>query len=260
MSDDRDERDADGNLTPWALACDALHDNGCDCDEDEPGTCLACRCEAAMQAERKDRRQALAALTAERAAHRHDRLEMDRAVAERQRIEVRLAASEAGAEACLRCTPGLALVASEGQRQRSDAWTAVVEEAVKLGLWPMDMLSSGREKALEMFLRLAERVPRAEVERAVAEVSALKAVIEQWGGERTVATGRDHAPSTQTERSPSPEYEDMRAQLNCTRQYLDELQELARDAAERLATYRTALADDARAALDRLAARAGKVT
>lgn len=49
---DFDERDAQGNLTAWALACDALQDHGCDCGVDEPGTCLACRCEAAMRAER----------------------------------------------------------------------------------------------------------------------------------------------------------------------------------------------------------------
>lgn len=43
------ERDADGNLTPLALAVDALEDNGCDCGTDEPGTCFACRCEAALR-------------------------------------------------------------------------------------------------------------------------------------------------------------------------------------------------------------------
>jgi len=46
-----DERDAAGELTAMALAVDALIDNGCDCGEDEPGTCLACRCEAALREE-----------------------------------------------------------------------------------------------------------------------------------------------------------------------------------------------------------------
>lgn len=45
------ERDAEGNLTPLALALDALQDHGCDCGTDEPGTCLACRCEAALRAQ-----------------------------------------------------------------------------------------------------------------------------------------------------------------------------------------------------------------
>lgn len=49
---DMDERDNDGLPTPWALACAALSDHGCECDDDEPGTCLGCRCEAAMRAER----------------------------------------------------------------------------------------------------------------------------------------------------------------------------------------------------------------
>jgi hypothetical protein len=43
------ERDDDGRLTPLALALDALRDRGCDCGEDEPGTCLACVCEAALR-------------------------------------------------------------------------------------------------------------------------------------------------------------------------------------------------------------------
>jgi hypothetical protein len=46
---DIDERDADGNLTDWALAFDALGDCGCDCGVDEPGSCLACLCEQAMR-------------------------------------------------------------------------------------------------------------------------------------------------------------------------------------------------------------------
>lgn len=44
-----EQRDANGNLTDLALACNALQDNGCDCGTDEPGTCLACRCEAALK-------------------------------------------------------------------------------------------------------------------------------------------------------------------------------------------------------------------
>ena len=52
MTDDRNERDNHGALTDWALACDALADNGCDCGEDEPGTCLSCLCESAMKTER----------------------------------------------------------------------------------------------------------------------------------------------------------------------------------------------------------------
>lgn len=45
----KEQRDADGKLTDLALACDALEDNGCDCGTDEPGTCLACLCEAALK-------------------------------------------------------------------------------------------------------------------------------------------------------------------------------------------------------------------
>ena len=52
---DLDERDTDGNLTPWALARAAIADYGCD----EPSwlqrsarTCLACVCDRALQAER----------------------------------------------------------------------------------------------------------------------------------------------------------------------------------------------------------------
>lgn len=44
----KNQRDADGNLTPLALALDAIEDNGCDCGEDEPGTCMACLCETAL--------------------------------------------------------------------------------------------------------------------------------------------------------------------------------------------------------------------
>ncbi len=64
---DLGERDKDGLLTPWALACDALSDTGCDCGEDEPGTCLACRCEAAMRVERARAEKAEAELAELRA-------------------------------------------------------------------------------------------------------------------------------------------------------------------------------------------------
>jgi len=39
-------------MTPCEQAADALSSYGCDCGNDEPGTCLACLCEAAMRAER----------------------------------------------------------------------------------------------------------------------------------------------------------------------------------------------------------------
>jgi len=52
---DRDDRDVNGLLTPWALAVDALEDNGCDCGTDEPQTCLPCLVSAAMVAERERR-------------------------------------------------------------------------------------------------------------------------------------------------------------------------------------------------------------
>ena len=55
MATDNEERDSDSNLTPWALAADALMDHGCDCGVDEPGTCLPCLCEAAMRAERAEK-------------------------------------------------------------------------------------------------------------------------------------------------------------------------------------------------------------
>jgi len=55
MTLSRDERGPDGLLTPTAMALDALVDNGCDCGVDEPGTCLACRCEAAIRHERAER-------------------------------------------------------------------------------------------------------------------------------------------------------------------------------------------------------------
>jgi len=48
----KDERDEHGFLTDMALAVESLEDNGCDCGTDEPGTCLACRCEAALKSER----------------------------------------------------------------------------------------------------------------------------------------------------------------------------------------------------------------
>ena len=44
-----DQRDASGGLTMLALALDALKDNGCDCGEDEPKSCLACVCEMALR-------------------------------------------------------------------------------------------------------------------------------------------------------------------------------------------------------------------
>lgn len=45
-----EQRDQDGLLTPLALALDALaHGDGCDCGTGEPGTCLACLCEAALR-------------------------------------------------------------------------------------------------------------------------------------------------------------------------------------------------------------------
>lgn len=43
------ERDAKGNLTKLALALDTIEGNGCDCGTDEQGTCMACRCEAALK-------------------------------------------------------------------------------------------------------------------------------------------------------------------------------------------------------------------
>jgi hypothetical protein len=44
----RSQRDTSGKLTPLALALEAIEGNGCDCGTDEPGTCLACRCEDAL--------------------------------------------------------------------------------------------------------------------------------------------------------------------------------------------------------------------
>jgi len=58
MTDLCNERDSDGKLTDMALACDALSDNGCDCGEDELGTCLACLCEKALMTERAAREKA----------------------------------------------------------------------------------------------------------------------------------------------------------------------------------------------------------
>lgn len=52
MKNNLDERDSEGNLTAWALACHALADHGCDCGQDEPGSCLVCVCERALRAER----------------------------------------------------------------------------------------------------------------------------------------------------------------------------------------------------------------
>lgn len=48
LNDYVDQRDAEGNLTPLALALNALGDHGCDCGTDESGSCLACLCEAAL--------------------------------------------------------------------------------------------------------------------------------------------------------------------------------------------------------------------
>jgi hypothetical protein len=45
-----DQRDNHGNLTALALAVDALVNEGCDCGPDESGTCVFCRCEAALKA------------------------------------------------------------------------------------------------------------------------------------------------------------------------------------------------------------------
>jgi hypothetical protein len=43
------ERDNNGNLTPLAMALNAISDYGCDCGDDEPGTCLTCLCENALK-------------------------------------------------------------------------------------------------------------------------------------------------------------------------------------------------------------------
>ena len=43
------QRGSDGLLTPLALALNALEEHGCDCNDDAPGTCLACRCETALR-------------------------------------------------------------------------------------------------------------------------------------------------------------------------------------------------------------------
>lgn len=43
------ERDENGNLTPLAMALNAMSDYGCDCADDEPGTCLTCLCEQALR-------------------------------------------------------------------------------------------------------------------------------------------------------------------------------------------------------------------
>lgn len=44
-----EERDENGELTDLALALDAISDVGCDCGTDEPGSCFACLCEAALK-------------------------------------------------------------------------------------------------------------------------------------------------------------------------------------------------------------------
>jgi hypothetical protein len=43
------ERDKNGKLTPLAMALNAISDYGCDCGDDEPGTCLTCLCENALK-------------------------------------------------------------------------------------------------------------------------------------------------------------------------------------------------------------------
>ena len=45
----KNERDKSGALTPLARALDALSNHGCDCGTDEPGSCIACLCEAALR-------------------------------------------------------------------------------------------------------------------------------------------------------------------------------------------------------------------
>lgn len=45
----KDQRGSNGELTPLACALDALANFGCDCGQDEPGTCLSCLCEAALK-------------------------------------------------------------------------------------------------------------------------------------------------------------------------------------------------------------------
>ena len=42
------QKDKDGNLTPLALACQALRITGCDCIEGETNRCLGCLCEKAL--------------------------------------------------------------------------------------------------------------------------------------------------------------------------------------------------------------------
>lgn len=54
------ERDENGELTDLALALNAISDNGCDCGTDEPGSCVACLCEAAL----KSQYERIVALTA----------------------------------------------------------------------------------------------------------------------------------------------------------------------------------------------------
>lgn len=94
MGDERNERDADGNLTAYALACDALSDHGCDCGGDEAGSCLACKCELAMTTERARAEKAEATvaalesrLTDEAAARAHVEAEVERLTKERDEAE-----------------------------------------------------------------------------------------------------------------------------------------------------------------------------
>ena len=44
-----EQRDADGLLTPLALALDAILNGECDCSWDEPGPCVECLCDVALR-------------------------------------------------------------------------------------------------------------------------------------------------------------------------------------------------------------------
>lgn len=44
----KNQRDSNGLFTALAQALQALEDYGCDCGNDEPGTCIACLCEVAL--------------------------------------------------------------------------------------------------------------------------------------------------------------------------------------------------------------------
>lgn len=79
------ERDADGMLTPLAMALDALSDYGCDCGNDEPGTCLACLCETALRSmyEERDALRDAVIIAGTTAANLHDVISTLRARVER---------------------------------------------------------------------------------------------------------------------------------------------------------------------------------